>query len=214
MFHASALLFDMDGVLVDSAAASERIWREWAARHGVDPEPIVTGHHGRPSAATIAEFAPHVDVMAESEWVDGAQARDTDGVVAIAGAVELVGSLPADRWAVVTSAFVPLAESRLRAGGLPVPQVLITPESLSAGKPDPEGYLAAAAALRIEPEDCLVIEDAPPGIDAARAAGMRVVALTTTHDPAELRDADAIVPTLREVAAKLRFARSPASGGA
>jgi sugar-phosphatase len=205
MFTASALLFDMDGVLVDSAAAAERIWRRWAERHGLDPEPLLAGHHGRPSASTIAEFAPHVDVMAESEWVDDAQAHDIDGVVAIPGAVELVGSLPRDRWAVVTSAFVPLAESRLRAGGLPVPEVLITPERLRAGKPDPEGFLAAAAALGREPAKCLVVEDAPPGIAAARAAGMRVVALTTTHDPAELRDADAIVPTLREVAADLRL---------
>jgi sugar-phosphatase len=149
--------------------------------------------HGRPSGEVIAVLAPQLDAAAESRAIDLRQADDVEGVVALPGAHELFTG--PDPVAIVTSCTVPLATARLRAVGLAVPQVLVTPERLSRGKPDPEGYLLAARELGAAPADCVVLEDAPAGVEAGRAAGMHVVGITTTHDPTEL-DAHELAPSI------------------
>lgn len=189
----TVLLCDLDGVLVDSHASIMRAWRWWGALHGVESAAIEGVQHGRPSGEVIAALTPALDAEAESRAIDLRQADDTDGVIALPGARELLAG--ADPVAVVTSCTVPLATARLRAAGLPVPGVLVTPERLSRGKPDPQGYLLAASALGAQPADCVVFEDAPAGIEAGRAAGMHVVGITTTHAPADL-DAHELVPSL------------------
>jgi mannitol-1-/sugar-/sorbitol-6-phosphatase len=189
----TAILSDLDGVLVDSHASIMRAWRWWGGLHGVESAAIEGVQHGRPSGEVIAALTPGLDAGAESRAIDLRQADDTDGVIALPGARELFAGT--DPLAVVTSCTVPLATARLRAAGLPVPEVLVTPERLSRGKPDPEGYLLAARALGARPADCVVFEDAPAGIEAGRAAGMHVVGITTTHAPEEL-DAHELAPSI------------------
>jgi sugar-phosphatase len=188
-----ALLFDLDGVLVDSLAAVNRSWRWWAARHGLDPEPFLNSH-GRPSRESIAELAPDLDADAEAALVDEREATDTEGLVALPGARAALATNGAK--AIVTSGIRRLALARLQAAGLTPPEVLITADSVRHGKPSPEPYLLAAARLGVQPADCIVFEDAPAGVQAGKAAGMRVVALTTTVPPSELASADQIVPDL------------------
>ena len=189
----TAILSDLDGVLVDSHASIMRAWHSWGAAHGVEAAAIEGVQHGRPSGDVIAVLAPQLDAVAESRAIDLRQADDVEGVVALPGAHELFTG--PDPVAIVTSCTVPLATARLRAVGLAVPQVLVTPERLSRGKPDPEGYLLAARELGAAPADCVVLEDAPAGVEAGRAAGMHVVGITTTHDPAEL-DAHELAPSI------------------
>jgi sugar-phosphatase len=194
-----ALLFDLDGVLADSTGAIERRWREWAVRHELDAEALLRLVHGRRALEIIREVAPRLDAEAELAALAAAEAEDTDGVVALPGAAAILGALPARQWAVVTSGVRPVALARLRACALPVPSVLVTADQVARGKPDPEGYLTAARQLGILPGDCIVVEDAPPGIAAARAGGMRCIALTTTHAPAAVAGADLVVPTLADL---------------
>ena len=189
----TTILSDLDGVLVDSHASIMRAWRWWGAEHGVAVEAIESVQQGRPSGEVIAALLPDLDAAAESRAIDLRQADDVDGVSVLPGAHELFAG--ADPVAIVTSCTVPLATARLRAVGLAVPQVLVTPERLSRGKPDPEGYLLAARDLGAAPSDCVVLEDAPAGVEAGRAAGMHVVGITTTHDPAEL-DAQDLAPSI------------------
>jgi sugar-phosphatase len=188
-----AILSDLDGVLVDSHASIMRAWHWWGARHGVEADVIAAIEHGRPSGEVIAALVPSLDALAESRAIDLRQAGDVDDVVALPGAHELFAGH--DPVAVVTSCTDTLARARLRAAGLPVPAVLVTVDRLSRGKPDPEGYLLAARELGFDPADCIVFEDAPAGADAGRAAGMHVVGITTTHDPAEL-DANELAPSV------------------
>jgi sugar-phosphatase len=189
----TAILSDLDGVLVDSHDSIMRAWRWWGAEHDVEAAAIEGVQHGRPSGEIIALLAPALDAAAESRAIDLRQADDVEGVVALPGAHALLGGT--DPVAIVTSCTVPLATARLRATGLAVPEVLVTPERLSRGKPDPEGYLLAAHELGAAPGDCVVLEDAPAGIEAGRAAGMHVVGITTTHDPSELH-ADELAPSV------------------
>jgi sugar-phosphatase len=188
-----AILSDLDGVLVDSHASIMRSWHWWGARHGVEDDVIAAIEHGRPSGEVIAALVPRVDALEESRAIDLRQAGDVDDIVALPGAHELFASR--DPVAVVTSCTDTLAKARLRAAGLPVPDVLVTADRLSRGKPDPEGYLLAARELGFEPAGCVVFEDAPAGVEAGRAAGMHVVGITTTHDPAEL-DAHELAPSI------------------
>jgi sugar-phosphatase len=192
----TVVLADLDGVLVDSHASIMRAWRSWGERHGLPPGAVDAVQHGRPSAEVIATLAPSLDAAAESEAIDRLQAADTEGVVALPGAAELFDAFGPDRLAIVTSCTVPLATARLRAGGLPLPRVLVTPERLRRGKPDPEGYLLAARELGSEPRACVVLEDAPAGVAAGRAAGMHVVAVLTTHASVELAQADETAATV------------------
>ena len=185
------VLFDLDGVLVDSTPAVARVWAGWAHEHGFDPDEVVKKAHGRPSIATIRELLPHGDHAAENREVERREIADIEGVVPLPGAVELLQALPLDRWAIVTSCTRALAAVRIGAAGLPKPKHLVTSTDVQHGKPDPEPYLKGAQILGVPAADCLVIEDAPAGIRAGKAAGARVLALRTTASDAELQQAGA-----------------------
>jgi mannitol-1-/sugar-/sorbitol-6-phosphatase len=187
----SALLFDLDGVLIDSTPAVIRVWTRWAIGHGFDPDEVVRRAHGRPSIATIREYLPHGDHEAENCKVERGEIEDLNGVVPLPGARELLSALPSDRWTIVTSCTRPLAEVRLRAAGLPIPTRLVTCDDVKNGKPDPEPYLKGASLLGVSATDCVVVEDAPAGIRAGKAASARVIACRTTASESELRDAGA-----------------------
>ena len=177
------ILFDLDGVLVDSTPAVARVWTWWARQHGFDPEETVRKAHGRPSISTIRELLPNANHEAENDEVERREIEDVEGVVPLPGAMELLTALPKERWAIATSCTKALAHVRIRVAGLPEPSFLVTADDISRGKPDPEPYMRAAALLGLAPKDCIVIEDAPAGIRAGKAAGARVLALQTTeHD--------------------------------
>jgi sugar-phosphatase len=198
-----AILFDLDGVLVDSTACVERHWRIWAKRHELDAERILANSHGRRSADTIRAIAPWLDAEAEATRLEQTEALDTEGVVTAPGASELLTALRAMPWAVVTSGSHLMASTRLRFTGLPTPPVLITAEDVHQGKPAPEGYLQAASQLGIDPQHCVVIEDAPPGIEAGRAAQATVIGVATTYPPAALRKASICIPALTSLTATI-----------
>jgi len=189
--HCRGVLFDLDGVLVDSTPAVARVWAGWAHEHGFDPGEVVKKAHGRPSIATIRELLPNADHPAENREVERREIADIEGVVPLPGAMELLQALPLDRWAIVTSCTRALAAVRIGAAGLPKPKHLVTSTDVQHGKPDPEPYLKGAQILGVPAADCLVVEDAPAGIRAGKAAGARVLALRTTASDAELQQAGA-----------------------
>src|SRR4051812_30737991 len=180
-FECRAVVFDLDGVLVDSTAYVERQWRRWAIAKGFSPEPFLRVCHGRRAIETIQLAAPHLDAAAEVAAFVPDEDSAVEALQPIKGAAQLLQALPVGSWAVATSGTRAGAMERLRNAGLPVPAVLVCAEDVLHGKPSPDVYLLAAASLGVSPGECVVIEDAPAGIQAARAAGMRVVALTTTH---------------------------------
>jgi sugar-phosphatase len=186
-----ALLFDLDGVLIDSTPAVSRVWRRWALEHNLDPQTVVDLAHGRPSRSTIHELLPNSDVAAEDRIVERWEMEDTDGVVFLPGTQRLLESLPRDRWTIATSCTRPLAEVRLRAAGLPIPEKMVTSSEVTHGKPHPEPYLKAAAKLGLAPADCIVVEDAPAGVEAGKAAGARVIGFPTTMKAETLKAAGA-----------------------
>jgi sugar-phosphatase len=196
-----AILFDLDGVLVDSTACVERHWRMWAQRHGLDAEYILADSHGRRTIDTIRAVAPELATEDEAARLEQAGALDTVGIVATPGAAELLAALQSVPWAVVTSGSRLMATTRLRFTELPFPQVLITADDVEQGKPAPEGYLKAANLLGINPQDCIVIEDAPPGIEAGRAAQATVIGVATTYPPTALREASLCIPNLTSLTA-------------
>lgn len=200
---ASAILFDLDGVLADSTPSVVRAWSAWARRVGLEPDWLLPRVHGRRAIDTIRAVRPELDAESELATLVADETTDNADVVEIPGARALVSTLPADRWAIVTSGLRPVATARLVAAGVPIPRVMITAESISRGKPDPEAYIKGAAELGVAPADCLVVEDAPAGATAARAAGMRLLGLATTHTAAELEPADLIVPDLTHIAVRL-----------
>ena len=181
----------MDGVLVDSTPAVARVWSRWALAHGFVPDEVVRKAHGRPSLATIRELLPDGDHEAEDREVERLEIDDIVDVVALSGASQLLGAIPPQHWAIVTSATRALAEVRLRAAGLPVPRSLVTASDLQRGKPYPDPYLKGAEALQISPAYCVVAEDAPSGVRSGKAAGARVLALRTTSSDEELLSAGA-----------------------
>lgn len=187
-----AILFDMDGTLVDSTAVVERQWKLFAARHGLDYAHIMKISHGRRNAETILEIAPHLATAEVFAEFDATELQDREGIVAVRGAADLLGKLAGHEWAVVTSASQALARTRLQGVRLPVPNVVIGAEDVRAGKPDPEGYLAAADRLGVEPDLCVVFEDTVPGLEAARAAGMRGFGITTTFPASQLGGVDCV----------------------
>jgi sugar-phosphatase len=200
----SALLFDLDGVLIDSTPAVARVWQRWAVERGLDPETVVRMAHGRPSRTTIRKLLPNdIDIDREDREVERREMEDLDGVVLLPGARQLLNILPPQRWNIATSCTRPLAEVRLRAAGLPIPKTMITSSDVEMGKPDPEPYLKAAAKLGFAASDCIVVEDAPAGIRAGKAAGARVIAFLTTMIRRDLEDAGAdwIVQNCADVAA-------------
>jgi len=186
-----ALLFDMDGVLIDSTPAVARVWTHWAIARGFNPEEVVAHAHGRPSITTVREYLPNADHEAENRVVERAEIEDLAGVVPLPGARELLESLPVGRWTIVTSCTRALAEVRLRAAGLPTPKLFVTATDVVNGKPHPEPFLKAAKILGIPATGCVVVEDAPAGIRAGKAAGGRVIAFPTTSPPDRLAEAGA-----------------------
>jgi mannitol-1-/sugar-/sorbitol-6-phosphatase len=199
IFSCSAILFDLDGVLVDSTRAVDREWRDWARRKGVDGDAVMAIAHGVRTIEVIRRVAPHLEAEAEVLELESREANHQEGVSVMPGAVALVGSIPEGRWGVVTSGTRLLASARLRFCGLPVPKVLVTADDVEHGKPHPEPYLKGAERLGFKPDDCLVIEDAPAGIRAGRAAGMKVVGITSTYAASKLGEADAVVTGLAQI---------------
>ena len=204
MRRVSAVLFDLDGVLVESRAATERAWLAWALKNGVDEAALRSAMHGVRSGDVVRALRPDLDAAAEAGEIERAQADDVDGLGAIPGAVAALGALKGDRVAVVTSGTRPLALARLAAVGIDPPAVVVFADDVSRGKPDPEGYLAAARRLGADPAEALVVEDAPAGLEAAKAAGMAAVALPSTHAREELGRADVVLDSLEELPELLR----------
>lgn len=185
------VLSDVDGVLVDSTAAVERAWRWWTAERAGDPGLYDRIHHGRPARAIIADLAPpHLDVAAEAAVMEERESTDVAGVVPLPGAADL---LAREDVAIVTSCTRPLLDARLREAGLVAPRVTITADMVATGKPAPDGYLLAARELGVDPAACTVLEDAPAGVAAGRAAGARVVGVLTTHGEDDLAAAHGLV---------------------
>jgi mannitol-1-/sugar-/sorbitol-6-phosphatase len=183
----SAILFDMDGTLVDSTSVVIQEWRAWADHHGLDVDEILQFSHGRLPQDVIRAVLPESRVDHEVERLRSLSSQvDQSAIVAVKGVAGFVAALPRSRWAVVTSATANLARYRLARAGIPIPDVLVSADDVHQGKPDPEGYMLAAQRLQVPPRDSIVFEDAPAGVLAARNAGMRVIALTTTHTCAQL----------------------------
>lgn len=177
-----AFLFDMDGTVLNSIAAAERIWTTWALRHGIDVPSFLPTIHGARAIDTVnRQGLPGVDAEAEAAWVTQAEVEDVEGIVEVSGAAQFLKSLPARQWAIVTSAPRELALRRMAAAGIAEPEVLVTAQDVSAGKPDPAGYLLAAQRLGFDVTDCLIFEDASVGIQAAEASGADLVVITSTH---------------------------------
>jgi sugar-phosphatase len=196
-----AILADLDGTLVDSVASSERAWAAFARRRGLDEDETHRFAMGRPTRETVALLVPEPERDAEQGQIDRDEVDDADSVVPYPGAAELLaGRVPI---AIVTSGSTALATARLRGAGLEPPAVLITADAITRGKPDPEPFLLGARGLGVDPARCLALEDAPPGVASARAAGMPVVAFRTTHPDAELGDATVVLDTLAEAVAHL-----------
>lgn len=187
----AALLFDLDGVLIDSTPAVSRVWRRWAIQHGFDPDEVVSHAHGRPSLATVRQYLPNADHDAENRKVERAEIEDIDGVIPLPGVVDLLTSLPADRWTIVTSCTRALAEVRIKAARLPLPKKMITSTDIVLGKPHPEPYLKAAGLLGFPAAECVVLEDAPAGIRSGKSAGAQVIGLRTTVEDSVLHEAGA-----------------------
>ena len=187
----AALLFDMDGVLIDSTPAVERVWSVWAREHGLDPSQVIAHVHGRPSISTIRHFLPDSDCEMKNRDVERREIEDTGGIVLLPGAAELLRSLPRDRWTIATSCTRALAEVRLRAAGLPIPERMVTSTDVSHGKPHPKPFIKAATKLGFPASECIVVEDVAAGVRAGKSAGARVIALRTTIRDSELREAGA-----------------------
>ncbi|WP_274918267.1 HAD-IA family hydrolase [Streptomyces sp. WZ-12] len=203
----AAVLFDLDGTLVESGDSVDRAWNLWCARYDVVPEELeglLHGHTAVDLIRTVRPYWPADKVAQAARYQLQIQEEDPTPGTAMPGAAELLASLTArgQRWAVVTACSAALARHRLAASGLPVPEVLVTADDCPRGKPDPAPYLLGAEALGVSPTDCLVVEDAPSGIRSGRAAGCTVVAITTTHQAAALVEAGAVLPGL----AHLEFA--------
>jgi sugar-phosphatase len=195
-FKCDAILFDLDGVLIDSTVCITRHWQQWAAHHNLDLDRVMEFAHGIRTIETIRLVAPHLPAEEETKRFTAIEVVDTEGVVAIDGAFRLLGLIPPGSYAIVTSGSRELAQARLRHAGLPIPDVLVTADDVVQGKPSPEPYLLAVKRLGMAAKRCVVIEDAPAGVEAAYTAGIPVIAITTTHSREKLLKANAIIETL------------------
>lgn len=205
MMDCAGVLFDLDGVLIDSTPCVTRVWQAWALEHGLDPAHVVHVAHGRRSVETIALVAPNLDGEAENVEVERRELADTEGLTVFPGAERLLSSLPQGRWTIVTSGTRPLATLRLQVGGLPVPDRMVTADDVTLGKPNPEPYLKGAELLGLRAEDCVVIEDSPSGLKAAKVAGCRSFGIPTTYLREELGEATVVIERLDQ----LRASRLP-----
>jgi mannitol-1-/sugar-/sorbitol-6-phosphatase len=194
-----AVLFDVDGVLLDTGDMFRRIWAEWAASRSLDPAWVVAHTHGRRTADVLHEVAPHLDPAAECRALDALTRERIGEVRPVPGAPELLRDLRDTPWAIVTSGSRWFVGECFGAAGLPLPPVAVYDEDVRHGKPSPEGYRMAARRLGVPPWRCVVVEDAPDGVRAARDAGCTVVAVTTTHSAAQLGAADTCLPALPTV---------------
>lgn len=204
IFDCAAILFDLDGVLVDSTGSVDRQWRRWAEEHNLDPQKVVDTAHGVRTIEIVRRFTPHIHAEAEVVRLEKREAEDHQGVAVMPGAVELLHSIPEGRWCVVTSGTRLLATARLKLANLPAPKVLVSADDVSKGKPDPEPYLMGAKLLGMNPVECLVVEDAPAGIRAAHAGGMKAVGITSTYPASELQEADAVIQKLAQITVSSR----------
>lgn len=198
---ARAVLFDLDGTLVDSSASLDRIWSAWAERVEVEPDDVRKVHPGRRPAYVVQHFIPDLDEAEAARTADivHAQLVDTDGIIPMPGAIELLEALPRSAWAIVTASTRQITVARLDAAGLPVPNVVVADDEVERGKPHPDGYLRGAELLGLPTSDVIVVEDAPAGITAGRAAGMVVVAVATAHPVAELKEATVVTGDLTSI---------------
>lgn len=196
----SAVLFDVDGVLLDSTAAHRRVWDTWSRRHGLDAETVWRLTFGRRPEDTVRDAAPHLDPAGERRFLDTLLAEEKDGFPAVDGAADLLSVLPPTRWGIVTSGDRTSVHERFALAGLSLPAVQVYGADVERAKPAPDCFLLGASRLGVSPSACLVVEDAPAGVQAARAAGCTVVGLTTTHTAAELHDAHTCANSLAEVA--------------
>lgn len=199
------MLFDMDGVLVSSIGSAERCWRRWAAEYGLPNADQITIPHGVRSIDIVRLLKPDVDPVEGLRRIEHMEIADVSDVRMLPGARELLESLPAERWTIVTSATRPLLVARLQAAGLPIPKRLVTAEMVTRGKPDPEPYRMGAEMLGFAPSECMVVEDAPSGVLAGVLAGCKVLGVEGTHAATELREqgAEFLVPSLLAVRARV-----------
>jgi sugar-phosphatase len=206
-FDCAAILFDLDGVLVDSTRSVERQWRAWAREQGIDGDRVANVSHGVRAIEVIRTVAPHLDAEAEVRKLESREADDRDGVTVMPGAIDLVRAIPDGRWCVVTSGTRHLATARLQLAGIPLPNVLVTADDVTRGKPHPEPYLKGAQLLGVNPIECLVIEDAPAGIQSARAGGMKAIGLTSTYPASALTQAKLVIKSLAQIQITLNGGR-------
>lgn len=198
----AALLLDVDGTLVDSTAVVERVWRTWSQEYGVDIDALLRVCHGRRAEDTVQEFIAPQHAAAAVRRLEDLEIDDLDGVVACPGAGELIEELAGGRgprWALVTSGSLPLVTARMKAAGLPLPEVVVTAESVVHGKPAPQGYLLAAERIGVPAPACVVIEDAPAGVAAGLAAGATVIAVTTTFPASAFDVAHHVAESLHQI---------------
>jgi sugar-phosphatase len=201
---AAGILFDMDGVLVSSIGSVNRCWKRWAEHYGLPNAASVQIEHGTRAVDMIAKLMPGLDVVEGLRLIEDMEIEDVSDLKVLPGARALLESLPPERWAIVTSATYRLLLGRLKAAELPVPERIISGDMVERGKPDPEPYRRGAELIQSSPAECIVVEDAPSGVDAGVAAGCRVLGVLGTHSEAELRAAGAswIVRSLEDVSAR------------
>lgn len=202
ILRCKGVLFDMDGILISSLGSVERSWTKWARMRGIDPEYAISVVHGRRAIDSVERLRPDLDSSAELKIIEDFECEDNDGLQVLPGVLALLASLPNDRWTVVTSATERLARVRLAAGGVPVPDRLVTAETVKEGKPNPAPFLAGAAQLGFVPQDCVVFEDSSSGAEAGRAAGCMVVATTFSHPTESLNAAHYLVEDLTGIATR------------
>ena len=193
------LLFDMDGVLISSIGSVERSWARWGAMRGVDAANTIKHAHGQRAIEIVRLLRPDLDDESEMKIVEAMEVEDYAGLQVLRGVERIVHSLPQRYWTIVTSATDRLARSRLGHGGIPVPDRFVTGEMVAKGKPDPEPYRQGAALLGLRPDECVVIEDAPAGVESGHAAGCRVIATLFSHSAAQLSVADWVLNSLEDL---------------
>ncbi len=202
--EAAGILFDMDGVLISSIGSVNRSWRRWAEHYGLPHAATLSVPHGTRAIDIVGKLKPDLDVLEGLRLIEQMEIEDGEGVQALPGVRALLETLPSQRWTIVTSATFRLMLARLKAAQLPVPEQVISAESVERGKPDPEPYRRGAHLIRAVPEDCIVLEDAPSGVAAGVAAGCRVLGVLGTHEEAELRSMGAnwVVRSLEDLRAE------------